>query len=111
MRAAPSARNRPAIAAENALNYVGQTGTVCGTVASVRYAVHTKGQPTFLNLNRPYPNQIFTALVWGRDRAKFLEPPETCYRGRKICVTGRIVEYRGKAEIIVKDPSQITASQ
>ena len=87
--------------------YVGEKKTVCGMVASATYAVRTKGQPTFLNLDQPYPNQIFTVLIWGSDRKKFSDPPETFYKGKTICVTGLIKSFRGKPEIIVKDPSQI----
>ena len=58
-----------------------------------------------------YPNQILTVVIWGRDRAKFPDSPEAYYRDRKICVTGRITGYRGKAEIIVEDPLQIAASE
>jgi hypothetical protein len=38
---------------------------------SVHFWARIKGEPTFLNLNRPYPNQIFKILVWGEDRPKF----------------------------------------
>lgn len=95
------------ISPDNAINHIGENGTVCGIVASAHYATRTKGQPTFLNLGRPYPNHIFTALIWGSDRSKFSAPPEVYYRDKKICVTGIIKQYRGIPEIIVSDPSQI----
>ncbi len=50
--------------------------------------------PTFINLDRAYPNQLFTALIWGSDRPKFGDP-EVTYSGRRICVTGTIGAYRG----------------
>jgi hypothetical protein len=78
---------------ENAAQHVGQTGTVCGVVASAHYAAHSRGQPTFLNLDRPYPHPVFTALVWGEDRAKFGQPEQL--EGRRVCVTGMIKRYRG----------------
>jgi len=86
--------------------HVGETATVCGTVASSRYAASTKGQPTFLNLDKPYPNHVFTALIWGESRSKF-GTPESDYRNKRICVTGAITEHRGVAEIVVNDPKQI----
>jgi len=87
--------------------YVGKEKTVCGTVASATYATRTKGQPTFLNLDQPFPNQIFTVVIWGSDRKKFNDPPEKFYKGKTICVTGKIKSFKGKPEIIVNDPSQI----
>jgi DNA/RNA endonuclease YhcR with UshA esterase domain len=95
------------ISPEHAINHIGENVTVCGMVASTHYATRTKGQPTFLNLNRPYPGHIFTVLIWGSDRSNFPGPPEVYYNHKKICVTGTIKAYRGIPEIIVKDPAQI----
>jgi hypothetical protein len=95
------------ISPQDAAKFIGETKTVCGTVASAHFAAKTKGQPTFINLDKPYPNQIFTVLIWGSDRSKFEKPPETLYAGKEICVTGMIQSYQGSPQIIVKDPSQI----
>ena len=95
------------ISPEDAINHIGANSTVCGVVASAKYSIRTKGQPTFLNLNRPYPNHIFTVLIWGSDRSKFSTPPEQYYSNKKICVTGTIKQFKGIPEIIVSDPSQI----
>jgi|SRR5579862_6523637 len=86
--------------------HIGETATVCGEVVSTRYASSTKGRPTFLNLDKPYPGQIFTIIIWGEDRAKFGEPEEK-YRGRHACVTGRISEYRGVPEVVATEPGQL----
>jgi len=94
------------IAASEAGNHVGEQQTVCGLVASAHYAARSRGNPTFINLDRPYPNQIFTVLIWGSDRPKFGNPEYT-YSGKRICATGSIREYRGIPEIIAYEPSQI----
>jgi DNA/RNA endonuclease YhcR with UshA esterase domain len=86
--------------------HVGETATVCGEVVSTRFAASTKGHPTFLNLDKPYPGQIFTIVIWGEDRSKFGAPEET-YRGKHVCVTGRISEYRGVPEVIATEPGQM----
>lgn len=96
----------PTIAPAAAINHVGRTATVCGVVASAKYAEQTHRQPTFLNLDKPYPNQVFTAVIWGSNRANFSYAPETL-AGLKICVTGQIELYKGRAEIIVSGPKQI----
>src|SRR5512137_1607048 len=49
-----------------AKNHIGQEMTVCGNVANSRQA-STRGQPTFLNLDKKYPNPMFTIVIWGRD--------------------------------------------
>jgi hypothetical protein len=94
------------ITAAEAKNHVGENATVCGTVASAHFASSTKGQPTFLNLDEPYPKQVFTILIWGSDRPKFGHPEET-YRDKHVCVTGKITSHRGVAEIVASEPSQV----
>jgi micrococcal nuclease len=90
-----------------AKNHVGEQATVCGKVASGHYAATTRGKPTFLDLDKPYPDQLFTVLIWGENRAKFGTPEET-YRNKNICVTGRIESYRGEPEIVASDPAQLS---
>jgi hypothetical protein len=98
------AQNR--ISPGEAKDHVGENSTVCGEVASTHYAPRTRGNPTFMNLDRAYPNQIFTVLIWGSDRPKFGIPEQT-YRSKHICVTGTISVYRGVPEVIVREPLQI----
>lgn len=76
------------ITPENAGEHIGETQTVCGTVASTNYAIGSKGQPTFLNLDKPYPNHIFTVVIWVEYRARFKNPPETFYKGKGTVFRG-----------------------
>jgi micrococcal nuclease len=94
------------LTAEEAKNHVGETATVCGQVASIHFAEKTKGLPTFMNLDKPYPNQIFTIVIWGTDRAKFGKP-ETTYRDKHVCVSGKITSHRDIPEIVITTPGQI----
>lgn len=100
---------------EEAVKYIGQNKVVEGIVVDARYATTSKGQPTFLNIGKPYPQPgRFTAIIWGSDRRKFLMEfppnPETYFLKRRVRVSGLIEEYpkgSGNAEIILHDPSQI----
>lgn len=94
------------LAAAEAKNHVGERATVCGKVVSSRYAGGSKGEPTFLNLDEPFPKQIFTIVIWGHDRRKFGEP-EHKYSDKQICATGRITSYRGSPEIVATDVKEI----
>ena len=94
------------LSASDAKEHFGENATVCGDVVSTRYAASAKGQPTFLNLDKPYPNQIFTVVIWGSNRNKF-KTPEDDYKEKKICITGKITAYDGLPEIVVDDPKQI----
>ena len=94
------------LTAPEAKDHIGEKATVCGKVASTRYAATTRGKPTFLNLDKPYPSQVFTVLIWGENREKFGNPEER-YRDKQVCVTGTITEYRKAPEIVVSDPQSI----
>jgi len=92
----------------DAVKYIGKSVTVCGLVASAAYAVANFGTPTYLNMDKPYPDQPFTVIIWGDKRNKFPTPPETTYSGKRICVTGTIAGYNGQPQMAITGPSQIT---
>jgi endonuclease YncB( thermonuclease family) len=101
----------PSIPMEDLHNHMGETVTTCGPVGSTRYLVDTDGQPTFINLGRPYPDQDLTVVIWGSDRAGFGAPPESTYRDRTLCVTGKLRTQRGKPQINVRDRSQLVIEE
>ena len=89
-----------------AKDHIGDRATVCGKVVSTHYAKSSKGEPTFLNLDEPYPKEVFTILIWGSDREKF-GTPEDEYKGLRVCVTGKIINFRGRPEIVATERGQI----
>ena len=92
------------IPATEAKSHIGEQGKVCGTVASEKTASGSKRQPTFINLDAAYPNQIFTILIWREDRAAVGELP---HKGARICASGLIQGYRGVPEIVVRNSGQL----
>lgn len=89
-----------------AKDHIGEQATVCGKVVSTHWATSSRGSPTFLNFDEPYPNQIFTLVIWGSDRSKFGDP-ETAYRGKRICVSGKIGAFKGVPEIVANELAQV----
>ena len=74
------------LTAAQAKNHAGENATVCGTISDKHVAAHSQGTPTFIDLEKPYPNEPFTVLVWARDKASVGRLPST----GQICVTGPI---------------------
>ena len=99
-----SVGNALTLTAAQAKAHEGETATVCGTVASERTATSSRGEPTFLNLDSPYPNQVFTILVWGDDRSEVGSLPQV---GAHACATGLIEDYKGVPEIVVRRSGQL----
>jgi hypothetical protein len=93
------------IPSSQAKDHVGATATVCGKVADARHLESASG-PTFLNFDKPYPDHTFTAFIAGENRAKF-GTPEKEFAEKDVCVTGAIVLFNGKPEIVLTDPAQI----
>lgn len=96
----------PTYGPEEAAGHLGETARVCGIVRSASYLPEVGGRPTFLNLGRPYPDQPFTVVIWGEDRARF-DTPERRLQGRRICAAGRIRSHEGTPQIEVRRPDQI----
>jgi hypothetical protein len=69
-----------AILSTRAAQVVGRSATIAIARASASYQRNVRGQPTFIN-DAPFPNHVFTAVVWGRDRGQFQPPPES-YDGK-----------------------------
>jgi hypothetical protein len=74
---------------------------------STHIPTRSKGQPIYITLDRPYPNQIFTVLIWGSDISSFPGDPEEYYSSKRICVSGKIEQSRGTPQIIVRYAYQI----
>jgi hypothetical protein len=83
------------ITAADAKNHIGEQATVCGLVAGKHVASRSQGKPTFVDLEKPRPNQTMTVLIWERDKAKVGTLPAS----GQVCVTGPIVQDHGGAEI------------
>ena len=97
------------LTAAESKNHVDERATVCGVAASIHYAAQSRGTPTFINLDKPYPNQVFTILIWGEDLAKFHKPAS--WEGKRLCATGTITLYRGSPEIVVKSGNQLAIGE
>jgi hypothetical protein len=90
---------------EEAAQHVGEIVTVCGKVFGTKYTGGTG--PTFINMGAPYPQSHLTVVIFGKDRSRFPYKPEKELDDKTICVTGTVKEYKGKAEIIVSESTQI----
>jgi len=87
---------------EDAAQYYGQTVTVEGTIVQTK----NTGKVIFLNFS-PHWRTDLKVVIFPEDAAEFPAPPEEMFLHRRIRVTGKIKEYKGAPEIIVRDPGQI----
>jgi endonuclease G len=79
---------------------------VCGTVVSTKLS--SKGN-IFLNLDKMFPNQIFTVTIFNQDVPNFSYAPHEWLKGKTICVKGMVTkDSNGVPGIIIKNESVIT---
>lgn len=91
------------VSASKASQHIGETASVVGTVSEVH---SSRSGTVFLNFDAPYPNEDFTAVIFSSSSDRFTDLDR--YQGQKVSVYGRIKMYRGRPEIIVNSPEQLT---
>jgi hypothetical protein len=86
-----------------ALKHVGQVASVRGTLVKT----YTSASGTvFLNFCENYKTCSFSGVIFADDAKKFGDLSR--YTGTVVTLTGKIVSYQGKAEIILSSPTQIS---
>jgi DNA/RNA endonuclease YhcR with UshA esterase domain len=95
------------IAVEDVKNHVGETVTILGKIADGRYLGSVSKKPTLLNINKAYPNQPLTVIIYGDNRTAFGYKPEEALLNKNVFVTGKVSIYNGKPQIEVEKPDQI----
>ena len=80
---------------KDAANHIDEYAKVCGLV----YGYKALDGLTLVNLGAAYPDQLLTVVLKGAAKDLY-----TGIDGKTICVTGKIILYKGKPEIIVTDP-------
>jgi endonuclease YncB( thermonuclease family) len=83
-------------------NHVGEYACVSGKIDHVY--ISQKGN-TFLNFCPDYKTCPFHAVIFSSDAYKFSNPKQ--YEGKTVEITGLIRAYKGRAQIILDDLSQI----
>lgn len=62
---------------------------------------------TVLNLGGKSPDQLVSVIIQSTDRLKFPFKPEERLTGKRVLVKGKIIENKGRPEIIVSEPDQL----
>ncbi len=93
-----------AISTVDAPIFMNQKATVCGKVVSTK---KTKSGSVFLNLDTKFPDQIFSITIWGKEMKNFSYSPEIELKGKRICVTGVIKDYKGTPTMNINSEKRI----
>jgi hypothetical protein len=104
---AQSAPPPPRITPTEAKSRAGDTVTVCGKVVDTkvsRYGLAGRGKPVTFDLDQPEPNPVFYFVTFGTSGP---EEAIAAYKGKSVCVTGKITVLAGVPYIMADDRSHI----
>lgn len=90
---------QPSLTTAQAAQHVGENRTVCGQIVNTHIASSSHGSPTFVDIDQPWPNQVFDLVIWGDKKADVGNFP----KAGKICASGKITLYKGHPEIFLDD--------
>ncbi len=76
----------------------GEKIKVRGTVVSSKLS--SKGN-IFLNLDKKFPNQVFTVTIFSREVQNFSYAPQKVLLGKEIEVTGKISDFNGVPSMVI----------
>ena len=93
------------IAAKEASKHLNENVMVCDQVFGGKYL--SGADITLIDVGGNHPNELLTLVIKGDDRKKFASAPEETFKGKKVCITGKIIDYKGKPEIMITEPDQI----
>lgn len=86
------------VSSAQAGNHIGKRVTVCGKAVEI---VNINGD-TFINLDKKHPYKDFYFYYYGNDF------PKSLFLNKEVCSTGVVHEHKGRSQIIINNPSQIS---
>jgi len=89
----------------NAGPQVGKSGCVAGLVLRVFSA---RSGNTFLDFCQDYRACPFTSVIFAPDKSKFGDLESL--QGKRVEIRGEVINYQGRAEIIIRDPQQVRSA-
>lgn len=99
-----SARPKNTLNSLEADLFMDKKACVCGMVVSTR---KTNGGSVFFNFDAKFPNHTFSGSIWASNIKNFSYDPEIEFLGKKICITGKITDYKGKPTMNVEHEKKV----
>jgi len=89
-----------------AKDYEGKLVYICSKVYSTKI-LDSNGME-FLNVGGDFPNSPLTVVIYADKLKNYSFIPADYYKGKNICISGRVKMYKGKPEIISNNQHDIT---
>ncbi len=91
--------NGKEINALDAMNHLGKTANICGSLAGIK----DFKSGIYLSIDKPYPYESITFVVWDDNINKITKEWGSFrgLRGKTVCAEGKIEAYRNKPRISI----------
>lgn len=91
---------------ENISKYEGETVTICEKVQSA-FLSNKESKTAFLNFGYPFPNETFRVVIFESTFKNFNYAPSEFLKNKRVCITGKVVIYKGRPQMVISKESQI----
>lgn len=95
----------------DAAKHVGDSVIIIGFVTNVQRLTAGKEAPTLVTIGDKDKIELVTLFIPGAHRQNFRRNPETAYLNEYVQVTGRVMLYKGKTQIILYSEKQISIAR
>lgn len=92
-------------------DHIGQIVSICDRIVDGKFLETGITKPTLLNVGGAYPNHVFTIVINFESRANFPFKPEEFYLNKRVCVSGKLVDFKGKPQMIVMSPADMILNE
>ena len=83
----------------------GKNVEVCGTVVGTH---KSKKGNVFINLDKQFPNPVFTLTIWSRASENFSYQPDVELQTKRVCAYGKVTKGSKSLEMNITSEKQIT---
>jgi DNA/RNA endonuclease YhcR with UshA esterase domain len=99
------------ISAEEANKYVGENVTVTGKIVGGKFAEKYKKPSTILNMGGNGSSTAVSIVINNENRKNFPYNPEDYLSNKRVSVTGKVTEAKGRPEILINGPEDVKVEE
>lgn len=92
--------------------HIGNTVSVVGPVMAVTQREGIRGNPLWMEVGAAFPNKNrLKVVIWEEQKHLFPMVAPDLLDGRNVCITGKLTDYKGVAQIVLRDANQLSLNQ
>ena len=94
------------VSLDNIAAYEGKRVTIFEKVVST-YQSKGEKKTTYLNFGKPYPDALFSVVIFEASLKNFSYSPADYLKGKRVRITGVVKMYKGKPQFVITEEKDI----